>query len=683
MGTGSRGHVPKDSPDAHAPDPPAREDLAGPRGRRDDAPPRDDARAARDGDAPSRAVRDDDAPPRPARDDDTPPRPARDDDTPPRPARDDDTPPRPARGPVGDRDDAPARALRALLAPDPRLPALIADAAGAAVTIPGERLAEAGLARRLRETGAEVVVTHALGPTLLRALRERPPALLVVTGPAAADELPLLPGTCILGPDARLWLGDAGDAVACATSPAELAALLTALADLSPGTAPDLRAGGVRLAACPTPAWWPAWLADPRLAGATAVGFVAAAALHPGWARWARAQDPAATHVLVPLGLPPAQLDPPRHPSLAAAVAADALERYTGPVFPSPQVLALLRRDVRPVAAADAAAQALWSQARRALPLLGAAPGMEAPRADLPATAPLPAFLAQRAQIRRERTRALARAAADAAPAVDPAAVARAEEVLRSAGQVLSEHESKVVLRGFGVEITRQAVAGSASGAAQFAETIGYPVVLKALSPDLRRKQEVGAVVLGLTTAAAVRRAYATIVHNVETHAPTAHLDGVLVAEQAPDGLEIECGAARLPGGEVALYGRALGQPVPSERCFALSPLRPVDARLLADAVLARVPLPALRRASDPGVGELADLFLRLDALVRHFEAVPEDMSDRTGPRRQDPRDMSSGPGSDGRLVSVELGPIRLVGPPRGYVTLDARIVQRAHLEGL
>ncbi|MBL8970090.1 MAG: hypothetical protein JNK56_05900, partial [Myxococcales bacterium] len=56
-------------------------------------------------------------------------------------------------------------------------------------------------------------------------------------------------------------------------------------------------------------------------------------------------------------------------------------------------------------------------------------------------------------------------------------------------------------------------------------------------------------------------------------------------------------------------------------------------------------------------------LLLRLDALVQHFD-----------------RDLA--PGVAGRLISVELSPLRLIGPPRGYLTLDARIVQRAHLEG-
>lgn len=477
----------------------------------------------------------------------------------------------------------------------------------------------------------------------------------------------------MLGPDARLLVADHGDTLACATRPAELTALLAALTDLShepadlsqepadQSTAPALPAG-VRLAACPTPPWWPLWLADPRLAGCTALGFVAAASLHPGWARWAREADLAADHAIIPLGLAPARLEAPRDPGLAALVAAHALERFTGPLFPSPQLLALLRA---PPVPGDSPAQALaaaWAQARRALPHVGAATGMEVPPAGLALADPTSAFLAQAARLRRSQTRALLAAGRDTLPPrLDPAAVARAEEVLRGAGQVLSEHESKVVLRGFGVEITRQAVASSASGAAQYADTIGYPVVLKAVSPDLRRKQELGAVVLGLTTSAAVRRAYATIVHNVETHAPTAHLDGVLVAEQAPEGLELHCGAIRLHTGEMAIFGRALGVTPASEPSFALAPLALADARLLAHAILA--PVPALRRASDPGVPELADLLLRLDALVQHFD-----------------RDLA--PGVAGRLISVELSPLRLIGPPRGYLTLDARIVQRAHLEG-
>lgn len=537
-------------------------------------------------------------------------------------------------------------ALRALLAGE----ALVADDARG-FAAPGTILGEAALAHRIREVGAAVVVVGEPSATVLRALRERPPALLVVTGP----ELPAgQVAARVLGPRAELRVGE-GALVVCAPSAAGLSRLTEALGE------------PVRLALCPAPAWLPTWLAAPELAGCRACGMVASASLHAGWVAWAR--EAGARQVLVPLGVEPARVDAPRHASLGPAAAAQALERLTGPVFPSPGVLALLSQvavgtgakgHVEGDRSQEPDELALWRQARRALPQSGAEAGMEAPHPALPLAAPIDAFLAQRALLRREQAEALARGPGPARVELDPAAVGRAEEVLRSAGQALSEHESKVVLKSFGVEVTRQAVAGSASGAAQFAEQIGFPVVLKAVSPDLRRKQELGAVVLDLTTAAAVRRAYATIVANVEERAPTAHLDGVLVAEQIPEGVEIHCGAVALPGGELALFGRALAGPVGQEHVLALSPLSPAEALLLAHAVLWRVPL---RRREDPDVRDLAGLFLRLDALVRHFGAADAE--------------------GDGRLELIDLSPVRLVAGPRGYVVLDARIVQRAHLEGM
>jgi hypothetical protein len=287
--------------------------------------------------------------------------------------------------------------------------------------------------------------------------------------------------------------------------------------------------------------------------------------------------------------------------------------------------------------------------------MTGAALGMALPEHGLSLEAPTAAFLAQRVLLR-------ARAALDArtqrlldVSVSDPETVERAQEVLRGATGTLTDHESKVVLRGFGLDVTRQAVASSASGASGFAERIGYPVVLKALSPDLRRRSDVGGVMLALTTAAAVRRAYSTIIDNVERRAPTARLDGVLVAEMLDEGLDIRCGGIRTGSGEVALYGVVQGVSAPLEPALGLCPLSESDALALAHAVISRTPVPALRRETDPDVAGLAELFLRL-AFV--FER------------------------SGSRIASVDLGPVRLV-PERGYVTLDARITQRPHLDGL
>jgi len=553
--------------------------------------------------------------------------------------------------------DIAARAITALdavLAARATGRARVVDASGGAATPWIEGLAATAMRERelvdalRRGKGPDVVVVGRPTPTLLRAIREGPPALLVLVETMPPDEhaaLAAIPGLLVLGPQAALRLGG-GKVIACAHDRGELAGIVRALG-----------ATEVRLAIAPTPTWLWRWLAEGKLKACTVAGTVHAAALSVQWARWAEAG--ARRSVLVPVGFDAPPLDRPRAPELDAAVAAHALERWTGPVFPSPRVIAIVREGLAGktggAAAIDPATLAVWTQARRALPRTGAIVGMQAPDPALPMDAPTAAFLAQRALLRVVQCRALVEGDAPTAPVLAEDGLQRAREVLEGAPEVLSDHESKVVLRGLGMHVTRQAIASSASGASGYAERIGFPVVLKALSPDLRRRTEIGAVALDLANAAAVRRAYASIVDAVERRAPTARLDGVVVAEMVDEGVELHAGVIKLGSGDAAIYARALGEQAALEPVLGLAGGSPADAMLLAHAVLSRLPVPALRRDTDPDVRALAELFVRLTALWQRFGE---------------------------RLLHVELERVRLMGGERGYVILDARIHQRAHLEG-
>lgn len=517
---------------------------------------------------------------------------------------------------------------------------------------PGEPTRERELAKAIRDAAVAVVVVRKLSPTLLRALRTTPPALLVLTGDGHELEdpstLPTL-GTFVLGPAAVLRVGDLASrntarALACAHSADELEGIGRALA---PRDLP------LRLA--PTPPWLCTLVEHPSLAPIPIAGTLDRASLSGPWIPWVRHRE--SPVVLVPLGIDAPELDDDDDDVLLTVVAAHALERRTGPVFPAPRVIAgvLDGLEDRQSGLPPTNDQlALWNQARRALPIIGAAVGMQTPDGAVPLQAPTAAFLAQRALLRARAHDDVLSAARPASIPTDEDGLTRARELLRNAAEVLTDQESKVVLRGFGFDVTRQAVANSASGAAGFADRIGYPVVLKVLSPDLRRRTDIGGVVLSLETASAVRRAYATIMDNVERSAPTARVDGVVVAEMVAGGIDIRCGARRLADDSVVVYGRIEGASAPIEPALALLPLRPEDAVALAHAVLSRAPLPALRRQSDPDVPGLATVFSHLCAL---FEHAP-------------------------RVLSVDLGPVRML-DPRGLVTLDARITQEAHLEGL
>jgi hypothetical protein len=287
--------------------------------------------------------------------------------------------------------------------------------------------------------------------------------------------------------------------------------------------------------------------------------------------------------------------------------------------------------------------------------MTGAIVGMESPLPGLPQDAPTAAFLAQRVLLRAQSHHALLASPppVPGRPATD--GIERATEVLHTAGETLSDHETKVVLRGFGLQVTRQAIANSASGASGFAERIGFPVVLKALSPDLRRRSELGAIELDLQNAAAVRRAYAVVVDAVERRAPTARLDGVVVAEHVPEGLDMRAGILRTATDRMVVFAQARAGAVPSEPVFGLCPLDHASALTIAHAVLSRIAVPALRRDSDPHAAPLAEVLLRLSWLAEKF---------------------------GDRVNLVDANPVRITGDARGYVILDAVLRQRVHLEG-
>jgi acetyltransferase len=102
----------------------------------------------------------------------------------------------------------------------------------------------------------------------------------------------------------------------------------------------------------------------------------------------------------------------------------------------------------------------------------------------------------------------------------------------------LTEPEAKRILADYGIPITDEAVATSADEAAEAASRIGFPVVLKIVSPQITHKTEAKGIQLNLTSEAAVRAAYDEIVANARAYRPDAHIEGVLVQEMVPGGLE-------------------------------------------------------------------------------------------------------------------------------------------------
>lgn len=120
----------------------------------------------------------------------------------------------------------------------------------------------------------------------------------------------------------------------------------------------------------------------------------------------------------------------------------------------------------------------------------------------------------------------------------------------------MSEPESKALLSAYGIPIPQESVAATADEAAAAATRLGYPVVVKAVAPALTHKSDAGAVQLGLGNADAVLQACETIAGNVAAYDASIAMEGWLVAQTVPPGLELVMGIQNDPEmGPVVMFG--------------------------------------------------------------------------------------------------------------------------------
>ena len=122
--------------------------------------------------------------------------------------------------------------------------------------------------------------------------------------------------------------------------------------------------------------------------------------------------------------------------------------------------------------------------------------------------------------------------------------------------KALNEYEAKRLMKKAGIPAGQEILAKTAGDAAKAAARIGFPVVMKIVSPDIMHKTEIGGVVLNLSSQSAVRRAFNEIIANAEKAEPNARIDGVLVAKMISGGVETILGTFRDPTfGPVVMFG--------------------------------------------------------------------------------------------------------------------------------
>lgn len=212
---------------------------------------------------------------------------------------------------------------------------------------------------------------------------------------------------------------------------------------------------------------------------------------------------------------------------------------------------------------------------------------------------------------------------------------------------LLTELESKEILRVAGIPVVDSYSARSKAEAIRVARSIGFPIVLKILSKNVVHKSDVGGVAVGIKNSRQVGESYDAIISSVTRNAPEADIQGVSVQRMADSGVEVIIGASTDPQfGHVIMFGMG-GTLVEilQDVSLRLVPLTPRDAKEMVTEIKSFQLLQGYRGTEPSDVAKLEEAILNLSGFL---ESHPE-------------------------IREVDINPVFCY--PKGILAVDARII--------
>jgi len=200
-------------------------------------------------------------------------------------------------------------------------------------------------------------------------------------------------------------------------------------------------------------------------------------------------------------------------------------------------------------------------------------------------------------------------------------------EKARAEGRtLLTEIEAKQMLEEAGIPVSPARLAKTREEAVAVANELGYPAVLKVVSPQITHKSDVGGVALGLASAEDVGAAFDRIVASAKQHAPDATIEGVAVQRMERQGIEVIVGVTKDPQfGPVLMFG--LGGvlvEVLKVVAFRVIPINERDARQIIHEIKGYPLLEGYRGSEPADVAKLQELLLKVSTFIEQHPEIAE-----------------------------------------------------------
>lgn len=214
----------------------------------------------------------------------------------------------------------------------------------------------------------------------------------------------------------------------------------------------------------------------------------------------------------------------------------------------------------------------------------------------------------------------------------------------------LTEPESYAVLQAYGINSLEHTTAKTIDEAAAYASKIGYPVVLKIVSPDIMHKIDVGGVKININNEVDLKKAFTEISVSVKNKKPEANIHGFLIEKMfTQKGIETIVGIKSITGfGHLIMFG--LGGTFVElfkDVSFRLAPLSKQDAMDMISETKGYQLLKGYRGQATYDIDAIVDCLLRVSQLVMDFPIIKE----------------------------MDMNPITVLEAGKGAIVMDAKLV--------
>ncbi len=186
--------------------------------------------------------------------------------------------------------------------------------------------------------------------------------------------------------------------------------------------------------------------------------------------------------------------------------------------------------------------------------------------------------------------------------------------------------ESLDILKAYGIPTVGTAITTTEEETVKAAEEIGYPLVMKIVSPQISHKSDVGGIKLNLNCADDVKAAYRDMMENIPEKEPDAVLEGVQLQKMLSGGTEVIIGMIQDPTfGSMLMFGLGgIYVEVLEDVKFAIAPVNEGEAKDMIKNIKTHELLEGARGAKPRDVDSIADVILRISQLVTDFPEINE-----------------------------------------------------------